>query len=222
MKIQARAVLFDLDGTLVDSAADIARALNTLLEETGRAALPLETVRPEVSNGSAALIRLAFDLEPGQPGFDALCMRLLSCYAQLPMRESTLFSGILSLLQQLEAEQRPWGIVTNKITRLTWPVLRALNLEARAACVVCGDTTAHCKPHPAPLLHACELLACEPAEAVYVGDAERDIQAGKAAGMGATIVALYGYASDEEQVQQWGADACVQSPQELFGVLCAS
>ena len=212
-------VLFDLDGTLVDTAADIGRALNTVLREEGRPTLPLAAIRPQISNGSAALIELGFGVRPGEIGFDALCSRLLSCYAETPVAASVLFPGIEDVLQGLESMFRPWGIVTNKTTRLTHPVLQSMGLSDRVACVVCGDTTAHPKPHPAPLLHACTLLGCAPRQTIYVGDARRDIEAAQAARVGRTIVALYGYTGTASGILDWGADAVADSPQALPDLL---
>lgn len=211
-------VLFDLDGTLVDTAADISLALNRTLEQAGREAIPLEEVRPHISNGSAALIELGFGVRPGDKDFDRLCESLLSCYASAPAQASTLFTGMDEVLQSLDDAARLWGIVTNKLTYLTQPLVRALGLEDRAACVVCGDTATHPKPHPAPLLYACEQLGCVPAEAIYVGDARRDVEAGQAAGM-PTVVALYGYLGTQGDPRMWQADAMIQTPVGLLSLL---
>jgi len=208
-------VLFDLDGTLADTAPDLGRALNEVLREHGRPPLPLATVRPVVSNGGAALVELAFGVKPGAAEFAALRERFLEHYAAAVARESALFPGIAGLLDGLEALDYRWGVVTNKSAAFTGPVLEALGIARRAACTVSGDTTPHAKPHPEPLLHACRLMRCQPARAVYVGDALRDVEAGRAAGM-ATIVAGWGYVPAGGVAGGWGADALLGSPGEVL------
>lgn len=206
-----RTVLFDLDGTLADTAPDLAYALNGLLEEQGRASLPYESIRPVVSHGATALVRLGFDLDPAAPGFAALRDRLLALYQQHLARETRLFPGMPALLAELERRGINWGVVTNKPAFLTQPLMAALNLHARAVCIVCGDTTANKKPHPEPMLHACRLAGSDAAHCLFVGDAERDIRAGRAAGM-RTLVALFGYIAPQDRPETWGADGMIDEP----------
>ena len=208
-----RAVLFDLDGTLADTAADLARALNAIRVKYARPALPLARIRPLVSLGAAAMLKLAFAVEPGDARFAGLRAEFLNCYAASIARETRLFEGMESVLNDIEAKAK-WGIVTNKPAWLTDPLLRELRLDRRAACVVSGDTLAERKPHPAPVLHACRLIGVAPAETVFIGDAERDIQAGRGAGA-RTLVAAYGYLADGAAPEDWQADGIVQSPLEI-------
>jgi len=206
-----RTVLFDLDGTLLDTAPDLAGALNMVLAEQGRPALPFERIRPVVSHGGIALIELGFGLARQDPAFAALRQRLLAIYrANLAVRTRP-FPGMSELLAAIESRHMNWGVVTNKPGWLTEPLLQALGLFERAACVVSGDTLPERKPHPAPMLHACRLAGSEPAQCVYVGDAQRDIEAGRSAGMH-TLVALFGYIEADEDYRKWQADAAVDSP----------
>jgi phosphoglycolate phosphatase len=205
-------LLFDLDGTLADTAPDLAQALNRLLEEHGREPLPFERIRNQVSNGSTAMVRLGFG---EHPRFEALRERFLELYAENLDLESRLFPGMETLLAFLERSGLQWGVVTNKPAFLTDPLMRRLGLEQRAACVVSGDTTAERKPHPEPLFHACRIAGVTPADCIYVGDAERDIEAGRAAGMD-TLVALYGYIEPDLDPQDWGACALINEPREIL------
>lgn len=202
-------VLFDLDGTLLDTARDLGGALNDLLVDCGRSPLPAEQIRPWASHGSGALIRLAFGLTSGKE-FEALRQRFLDRYAERIALETCLFPGGEALLDAIEGTGLRWGIVTNKPAFLTDPLLAALGLDRRAACVVSGDTLPQKKPHPAPLLHAAALAGLDPADCVYLGDAERDVQAARAAGM-TPLVALFGYLGDHDQPANWGAAASVDS-----------
>ena len=207
------AVLFDLDGTLLDTAVDMAAALNAVLSEEGREPLPFAEVRPEVSHGSTGLLRLGFgQLEPATE--QRLRERFLSLYAADLHSGTRLFEGMARVLAEIERRSIPWGVVTNKPGWLTEPLLDALEMTERAACVVSGDTLPERKPHPAPLHHAAALIGADPRECIYVGDAERDVQAGRAAGM-RTIVAAYGYIPEREHPHRWGADASVEHPAEL-------
>lgn len=208
-----RAVLFDLDGTLADTAADLARALNAIRVKYARPALPLARIRPLVSLGAAAMLKLAFAVKEGDAGYAGLRAEFLNCYAASIARETRLFEGMESVLNDIEAEAK-WGIVTNKPAWLTEPLLRELKLDKRAACVVSGDTLAERKPHPAPVLHACRLIGVAPAETVFIGDAERDIEAGRGAGA-RTLVAAYGYLADEAAPEDWRADGIVEGPLEI-------
>lgn len=210
-----RTVLFDLDGTLADTAPDLAAALNRLLAEAGRAPLPFERIRPVVSHGSPALIRIGFALAPGEPGYAERRARLLEIYAQDLCRETRLFPGVPELLAALRARGIAWGIVTNKPAFLTDPLVERLGLPHPPVCVVSGDTTNNKKPHPEPMLHACRIAAAKPEDCLYVGDAERDVRAGRDAGM-RTLVALFGYIGENESPSRWGADALIRSPLEVL------
>jgi phosphoglycolate phosphatase len=208
-------LLFDLDGTLLDTAPDLATALNATLETNGRAALPLEAIRPAVSHGGSALIRLGFRIEPADPQFEPLREQMLVHYLAHIADQTRLFPGMETVLAHIEARGLHWGVVTNKPRSLTEPLLEALGLHRRAASVVCGDTLKERKPHPAPLLHACGLIGAAPGHCVYVGDAERDIKAGHNAGM-ATLVALFGYLREDDRPETWGADALIQTPMDIL------
>ena len=200
-----RTILFDLDGTLLDTAPDLADALNTVLLENQHSPLPFEDIRPVVSHGGIALIELGFKLDSSDPAFGPLRQRLLEVYRKNVSRRTQPFPGITELLDKLEQRGLNWGIVTNKPGWLTEPLLKDLDLFDRAACVISGDTLAERKPHPAPLLHAAELTGVEPGKAIYIGDASRDIEAGRAAGM-ATVAAGYGYITEDDDPNNWGAD----------------
>jgi 2-phosphoglycolate phosphatase len=208
------ALLLDLDGTLLDTAPDMGGALNLLRREHGLEALPHELIRPVVSHGAMRLVSLGF---PGVAGeeFERLRLRFLELYAANLAIGTRLFPGFDTVLEQLEARGTPWGIVTNKPGWLTDPLLAALGLDRRAACAVSGDTVAERKPHPLPLLHASRLIGVPPQHCVYVGDAERDIQAGRAAGM-TTLVASYGYLSVDDDPQGWQPHGVVGAPAELL------
>lgn len=218
MSEPTESVLFDLDGTLVDTAPDMGHALNTLLGEHGREPLTAEAIRPWVSHGSRGLIFLAFGEAPGSARFEAYKTRFLSLYEARICVGSRLFAGMEGVLAALEARHLPWGIVTNKPHYLTLALLDALRLNERAACVVSGDSIAQRKPHPAPLLHACRLLDRRPETSLYIGDAQRDIEAGRQAGM-ATLVALFGYLNELDDPAQWGATGMVAEPGEIIGWL---
>lgn len=211
-----RTILFDLDGTLADTAPDLGYALNQVLAARGRAPLPLEELRPHTSHGSIGLIGHAFGLQPGDAGFEPLRQRFLEIYQEHLAVETRLFEGMETVLQFMEREGLRWGIVTNKPGWLTEPLLAVMGLTDRAACVVSGDTTPRRKPDPDPLHHACDLLGCTPAECLYIGDAERDIVAGRRAGM-TTLIALFGYIRSDERPEEWGADGAVSSPLEIPG-----
>jgi phosphoglycolate phosphatase len=213
-----RAVLFDLDGTLADTGPDLAFALNETLRHFQCDPLPYAAIRPVVSHGAIALVRLGFGMQPDAPGFAARRQFLLDVYAENLCRETVLFPGMAQVLEHLEARDLPWGIVTNKPAWLTDPLIEAMQLGGRAGCVVSGDTCANRKPHPEPILHACALLDSEPAASWYVGDAGRDIQAGKAAGC-LTIAALYGYLHPEDPPDTWQADLTIDSPGQLLDLL---
>jgi len=210
-----RTVLFDLDGTLADTAPDLAYALNTLLQERGKATLPYETIRPVASHGAAGLIELGFGIARDTPRFVPLRERFIAIYRAHLTRETRLFAGMPVLLDQLTARGLNWGIVTNKPAFLTDPLIEQLGLQEDAVCVVSGDTTANRKPHPEPMLHACQLAGSKPEECLYVGDAARDIEAGNAAGM-QTLVALFGYIGAQDHPESWGANGLIRAPEEIL------
>jgi 2-phosphoglycolate phosphatase len=214
-------VLFDLDGTLLDTAPDLADALNATLLANDRAPLAFDDIRPAVSHGGAALIRVGFHLDDTHPRFEALRQQLLSYYLEHIADRTRLFAGMEQVLSDLEARGLTWGVVTNKPARLTHPLLESLALDRRAATVVCGDTLAQRKPHPAPLLHACKAIGSPPQQCLYVGDAERDVRAGLNAGM-ATLVAMFGYLREEDRPESWGADALIDTPGEILDWLDAA
>jgi phosphoglycolate phosphatase len=215
---QFQSILFDLDGTLLDTAPDLAQALNATLQANGLNTLPFEQIRPLVSHGGTAMIRHGFQLEPEHPRFEPLRVQLLEHYQAHIADQTRLFPGMPEVLNGIEARGLNWGVVTNKPGWLTEPLLAALDLQRRAAGVVCGDTLAQCKPHPAPLLHACELIGSEPARCLYIGDARRDIEAGQSAGM-VTLVALFGYLNDSDRPQDWGASALIHQPADILAWL---
>ncbi len=208
-------VLFDLDGTLLDTAPDMVRALNRLRLEQGESVLPFATIRPVVSHGAAGLIELGFGISADEPGFAGLRERFLELYQAALAMDTTLFAGMEGLLARLEADAMPWGIVTNKPGWLTTPLLRALNLWDRTACVVSGDTLSQRKPHPAPLFHACSLMGIDPTGCIYVGDARPDVEAGNRAGM-TTLVACFGYIGAHETPANWGAAGLLATPEDLL------
>lgn len=208
------AVLFNLDGTLLDTAPDLAAALNRLRARHGQPPLPYEIIRPLASHGSYALTRLGFDHAEDSPEFEATRLALLDVYHAHVAEETTLFPGMETLLRAIEAAGLRWGIVTNKPGWLTEPLLATLNLALVPGCVVSGDTLPERKPHPAPLLYAAACIDCPPAACLYVGDAARDIEAGKRAGM-QTLVAAYGYLGAEDDPAAWEADGIVGSPAEI-------
>jgi len=209
-----KTILFDLDGTLADTAPDLADALNIVLVNNGKDALPFEQIRPVVSHGGMALVRLGFGIEPEHPEFEPLRQQLLQIYASSIANKTRLFPGMTELLNNIESAGMNWGVVTNKPAWLTEPLLDALQLSQRAVSIVSGDTLAERKPHPSPLLYACEQAGSQGFECVYVGDAERDIVAGHKAGM-KTIVALFGYIGTDDRPDTWGADALLESPQAI-------
>ena len=213
-----KAVLFDLDGTLVDTAPDLAFALNETLRHFGRQAMPYEPIRDVVSHGGTALIRLGFELEPGEDDFETYRQFLLGVYKNNLCRKSRLFEGMAELLNHLENLRIPWGIVTNKPSWLTDPLMQAMGLDHRAVSIVSGDTCERSKPYPDPILFACKQANVAPADCYYIGDAQRDIEAGKAAGC-KTVTALFGYIHDDDQPQQWQADFEILHPLDMIKIL---
>ena len=209
------AVLFDLDGTLVDTAPDLGNALNVMRRRRVLSDIPAQTYRPQASHGTQGLLRLGFDVEPQHPDFASLRQEFLDYYADNLTTNSPLFDGMDEVLAAFEACGIKWGVVTNKPAVYTHPLLDHLGLLDRAACVVSGDTCAQAKPHPAPVLHACAVAGVAAAQCLYVGDAQRDVQAANAAGMPA-LVALYGYLGADDQPASWGAQGSIRTPIELL------
>ncbi len=208
-------MLFDLDGTLADTAPDMAQALNLLLKEKDYEPLPFDIIRPWVSHGGLALVRLGFGEDRGDVELENLRQRFLEIYAENLCRETRLFPGVSQLLAVLSENGFNWGVVTNKPGYLTEPLVAQLTIQPPPACIVSGDTTTNRKPHPEPMLLACKQAGSDPHECLYVGDAERDIYAGNQAGM-KTLVALFGYITDSEDPETWGADGMIRAPMEVF------
>jgi phosphoglycolate phosphatase len=209
------AVLFDLDGTLADTAGDLAGALNRVRADHGKTPLPVETLRSHASSGARGLLGAGMDLKPGDAGYEAAREAFLVHYAACLAETTRLFDGVAAMLSDLDARGFAWGIVTNKAERYTGPVVVALGLAHRAGTIVSGDTTPHPKPHPAPLLHAASALRLPPSRCIYVGDDRRDIDAGNAAGM-PTLVASWGYLGNGDPPAEWPARGWLASPAELF------
>ncbi|MEH6651168.1 MAG: HAD-IA family hydrolase [Motiliproteus sp.] len=212
------AILFDLDGTLLDTAPDFFRILNQMRAEQQLIGIDYEPVRQQVSNGAAAMIRTAFNIDNNHPDFGQLQQTLLDRYQQSPVQDSALFNGMPELLDWLEQHQIHWGIVTNKPERFCNPILEALQLQQRCAILICPDHTEHRKPHPEGLLKACSKLGIQPQQCIYVGDHRRDIEAGINANM-TTVAALYGYIDQQDPPKKWQADLQIQSPSELLNWL---
>ncbi|MGL4188988.1 MAG: HAD family hydrolase [Sphaerotilus sulfidivorans] len=212
------AVLFDLDGTLVDSALDLGGAGNDLRERRGLPPLPLEVFLPLTGTGARGMLRVALGTTPEDADFEALKDEYLAIYATRLTRLTRVFDAMAPVLDALDAAALPWGIVTNKHSRFAEPVVAGTGLATRSRVLVCGDTTARAKPFPDPLLEAARRLAVDPAHCLYVGDDLRDIQAGRAAGMG-TVAAAWGYLGDGEPIEAWGADHLARTPAGLLEVL---
>jgi len=211
-----RAILFDLDGTLADTAPDLAAAVNYLRTQRGLEPTPYAILRPTASAGARGMIGAAFGLQPADEGFEELRLQWFERYQSAMAVESTLFEGVVELLDGIRAAGMDWGVVTNKPSRFTDPLLPQIGL-AHAGCVVSGDTTGFAKPHPAPLLEGARRLDLAPEQCWYVGDDLRDIEAGRAAGM-ITVACAWGYCGELEPVH-WGADYLLESPLELLTVL---
>lgn len=224
------AVLFDLDGTLLDTAPDLVFALNRALAEAGLPACPEDEVKPYISGGARAMLGYALSVKPDTRGlfccvrpvretsaeeFDRLLRRVLNLYQVHLADRTTFFDGMEAVLDALDERGLPWGIVTNKTRRFTEPLAEALNLSARTVCIVSGDTTAEKKPHPLPLLEASRRLGREPGRCVYIGDAAKDMEAGRRAGM-TTLAALYGYLAADDEPAAWGADGALARPLDLL------
>lgn len=213
-------ILFDLDGTLVDTAPDLAHALNLQLIKHQKSTLPYDSVRPFASHGSRGLVGLGFGVLPNHDSFIAMRDEYLNIYESVYTRSPVLLPGIADLLQAIENKGIKWGIVTNKPRRFTIGLIKSmgLNLENRTACIVCGDDAPNPKPSPETLLMACKEIGINAKNCMYVGDAERDIQAGRAAGM-QTVVALFGYIDVTDKPAEWNADAAIQTPNDLLKII---
>ena len=215
MKAGAQVLLFDLDGTLIDSAPDLAGAANDLRAVHGLPPLPHEALRPMVGTGARGMVGVAFGVFPEEPRFAELRDAFLARYAERLLEQTQVFAAMVPVLDALDAAGLRWGIVTNKAMRFTAPLVDGLGLSSRAAVVIAGDSTPHAKPHPAPLLEAARRMDVASATCVYIGDDHRDIVAGRAAGMG-TLAAGWGYLGQGEPVHAWGADGVLSSPADLL------
>ena len=212
------AVLFDLDGTLADTARDLGWALNALLAEHQRPPQPFEAIRPIASHGARGLVRLGFGIDRDHPDFEALRLRFLDLYEHHFAVDTVLFDGINDMVRHLDQAGLRWGIITNKPSRFTDPLVPQLGFAVPPAVIVSGDTAGVAKPDPAPMLHACQSLAAAPNRCVYVGDAERDIEAGRKVGM-TTVLVNWGYIAASDTPDSWGADHAIDHPHELIGLL---
>ena len=212
-----RAVLFDLDGTLADTAPDLAYAINCMREARQLPPLPLSATRPVTSLGARGMLGVAFNTGPDAPGYGALREEFLQLYEQNICRETRLFPGMDILLDTLETRGMAWGVVTNKMERLARLLLGRLGLTTRASCIIGGDTAARAKPHPDPLLTACRQIGVEPARCIYVGDDRRDVEAGQAAGMG-VVAAGWGYCNGGRP-ENWKAEWLMEQPVDVLRLL---
>lgn len=215
------AVLFDLDGTLIDSAPDLGAAANQMREARGMPVLPLESYRPMAGAGARGMVGVAFGVGADDPDFAALREEFFSNYAACMTQRTVAFDGVAQLIADLQLRSLPWGIVTNKSSRFTDPLTQAMPLFASAGAVVSGDTTPHAKPHPEPLYEAARRLGVAPTQCVYVGDDARDVAAGLAAGM-KTVAATYGYLGNKTEIKGWGAHAEINSPLALLQLLASA
>ena len=213
-----RCVLFDLDGTLLDSATDLGQAADAIRCERGLPSLPPVLYRASAGSGARGMLKVAFAVEPSDPGYATLRDEFLLRYEQRMTLTTQPFAGVESVLNALRERGLDWGVVTNKAARFTLPLTASLPLFASARVIVCGDTTPHLKPHPASLIEAMRQAGVGPAQCIYVGDDERDMQAGKAAGV-RTVAACYGYLGAGAQVDAWPADAVIDQPLELLNLL---
>lgn len=212
------AVLFDLDGTLIDSAPDLGAAVDKMRTERGLTSLPLEHYRPMAGAGARGMLGLAFGMAPEHPDYEAMKEEFFVNYESCMTERTRIFDGVVSLIDSLVAQGLPWGVVTNKSNRFTDPLTAAMPLFSTAGAIVSGNTTPHAKPHPEPLFEAARRMSVDPSRCVYVGDDERDIVAGLAAGMG-TVAATYGYLGQQTDISQWNAHLHIDSPIDLLKFL---
>ncbi len=215
---EVRAVLFDLDGTLIDTAPDMTASLNHILKEEGLDPLTLDVVRPHVSRGGLAMTKLAFEKHRPEEEIESLRLRFLDYYLHNIADHSTLFEGFETVLHTFDQQSILWGVVTNKPGWLTDPLMSALKLDHRSAVTISGDTTAERKPHPLPLLTAAKIIGIDPQQFLYVGDDPRDITAGNAANM-TTVIAKYGYISQDANLKSWMADQVIDHPEQILKLL---
>ncbi len=218
LPFDVKAVLFDLDGTLIDSAPDLAAAADQLRTDRGLPSLPLEAYRAMAGAGARGMLGVGFGMTPDHPDFPAMREEFFVNYERRMTLLTRAFDGVEALVQALVARGLAWGVVTNKSMRFTGPLTRQMPLFATAGAVVGGDSTPYAKPHPAPLLEGARQLGLPPSQCLYVGDDERDIVAGRAAGM-PTVAAMYGYLGSQMDVAAWEADACIDAPLALLGLL---
>jgi phosphoglycolate phosphatase len=218
MRVPTAAVLFDLDGTLIDSAPDLAGAANDMRLARGLPAAPYAQLRAMVGSGARGMVGVAFGVLPDDAAFEPLRDEFLDRYERRMTQRTRVFDAVKPLLVELECRQMPWGIVTNKAMRFAGPLVASLGLAQRAAVVVAGDSTPYSKPHPAPLLEAARQLGVDPSACLYVGDDIRDVQAGRAAGM-VTVAVTWGYLGLAEPIDRWGAHHLVDEPSQLLQLL---
>ncbi len=211
-------ILFDLDGTLVDTAPDLALALNLQRQKHGLQDLPIDVIRPYASHGSKGLLSIGFGLSEKDDLFNAMRVEYLDLYDEVFTRNPVLFDGVSELLDFIESQSMRWGVVTNKPRRFSAPLIDAMGLAERMTCLVCGDDADRPKPAPDTLFLACKFADVNPEDCFYVGDAERDIQAGNAAGM-ETIVAMYGYLDEKDRPAEWGAHHLIKDAREMIGLI---
>lgn len=213
--IPIRAILFDLDGTLIDSAPDLGAAADQMRVVRGLPSLPMADYRPYAGSGARGMLRVAFGMHPEDAAFPEMREEFFQNYERRMTQDTTIFDGVTEMLTSIVARELQWGVVTNKSKRFTDPLSQKMAMFATAGTVVSGDTTPHSKPHPEPLFEAARRIGVVPEECVYVGDDERDIIAGKAAGM-YTVAAVYGYLGEKQSVAHWQADDVIDSPNELL------
>lgn len=209
------AVLFDLDGTLIDSAPDLGAAADKMRIDRGLPSWPLQHYRHMAGAGARGMLAIAFDMTPEHPDFEAMKEEFLANYENCMTERTIIFDGVVGMIAQLQEKGLPWGVVTNKSNRFTDPLTRSMPMFSTAGAIVSGNTTPHAKPHPEPLLEAARRMSVAPARCVYVGDDERDIVAGLAAGMG-TVAATYGYLGQQSDISRWNAHLHIDSPSDLL------
>jgi N-acetyl-D-muramate 6-phosphate phosphatase len=215
---QPSVVLFDLDGTVIDSAPDLAGAANAMREKRGLDPVPYARLRPRVGSGARGMVGAAFEIGPDDVQFEAMRVEFLQTYTRMLLERTRIFESMHGVLDAIEASGLRWGIVTNKHERFTRPIVDGLGITARAVAVVCGDTTPHAKPHPAPLLEAALRAGVQAGDCVYIGDDARDVEAARAAGM-PCAAASWGYIDADDDVAGWGADVVLREPNELLAWL---